>query len=48
MGGKVVSLEQRVKEDSNKPKIPNVCDYFGVEYANTYEMLRELGVAWTA
>ncbi len=47
MGGKVVSLEQQVKEDSKKPKIPNVCDYFGVEYVTTYEMLRELGVAWT-
>jgi len=27
-----------------KVKIPNVCQQFGVEYINTFDMLRELGV----
>ena len=42
-GGKVVTMEARVPANSQKVKIPNVCDAFGVETLNTYDMLRELG-----
>ena len=45
-GGTVVSLEGRDPPNSQKVKIPNVCDGFGVRCVNTYEMLRELGVSW--
>ena len=44
-GGKVVTQEPRVGDDSTKVKIPNVCDFFGVESLNVYDMLRELGVS---
>lgn len=44
-GGKVVTLETRVSANSQKVKIPNVCDAFNVGFANTYAMLRELGVS---
>ena len=46
-GGKVVSLEEEVREDSAKVKIPNVCKRFGIDCITTYEMLRELGVSWS-
>ena len=42
-GGKVVTQETRVGDNSRRVKIPNVCDFFGVESLNVYEMLRELG-----
>ena len=45
-GGKVVTLEQQVPNISRIVKIPNVCDHFGLESINTYQMLRELGVSW--
>lgn len=45
-GGKVVTLEVKVPSDSKRVKIPNVCEFFGVEYLNTYQMLRELGASF--
>jgi hypothetical protein len=39
----VVTGEQLVDATSKKPKIPNVCKQFGVEYIGPYEMLRQLG-----
>ena len=42
-GGTVVTLETRVPDNSQKAKIPNVCDQFNVRSINTYQMLRELG-----
>ena len=47
-GGAVVTLEARVPGNSQKVKIPNVCDHFGVRSLTTYQMLRELGVSWDA
>ena len=47
-GGKVVTSEVRVPENSGQVKIPNVCDQLQVPVRsiNVYQMLRELGVAW--
>ena len=45
-GGKVVTLEKPVPNDSKIVKIPNVCHHFHVESISTYQMLRELGVSW--
>ena len=45
-GGIVVTLESRDPPNSQKVKIPNVCDNFPVECINTYDMLRQLGVSW--
>ena len=39
----VVTGEQLVDPSSKKPKIPNVCKQFGVDYIGPYEMLRQLG-----
>lgn len=39
----VVTHETLVNEYSDKPKIPNVCKRFDVEWVNVYQMLRELG-----
>ena len=44
-GGKVVTQEVRVGGNSKKVKIPNVCDAFGVESVNMYQMLRESGAS---
>ena len=46
-GGAVVTLEQRVKDDSKQAKIPNVGDNFRVQSMTTYGMLRELGISWS-
>lgn len=48
LGGSVVTLEAKVPDDSQKVKIPNVCDHFNVPCVTTYQMLRELGVSWNA
>ena len=45
-GGKVVTLEVKAPSESKRVKIPNVCEFFGVEYLNTYQMLRELGASF--
>jgi predicted nucleic acid-binding protein len=39
----VVTHETLVNEYSEKPKIPNVCKRFDVEWVNAYQMLRVLG-----
>jgi len=44
---KIVTFEQTAGKLSNKSKskrakIPDVCDHFGVEYCNLYEMMRSL------
>ena len=46
-GGTVVTSENRVPDNSLQVKIPNVCDQLQVRSINVYQMLRELGVAWT-
>ena len=48
-GGTVVTSENRVPYNSFQVKIPNVCDQLQVQVRsiNVYQMLRELGVAWT-
>ena len=45
-GGKVVTQETRADETSPLVKIPNVCDFFGVEAMNMDDMLRELGASF--
>ena len=42
-----MTLEEKVMDTSQQVKIPNVCSHFNVTCINTYQMLRELGVAWT-
>lgn len=42
-GGSVVTLEAKAPPNSRRVKIPNVCDQFNIGYANTYQMLRDLG-----
>jgi len=39
----VVTHETLVNDYSNKPKIPNICKRFDVQWTNSYQMLRELG-----
>ena len=40
----LVTHEDHRPESKKSVKIPNVCDEFGVEYTNTFAMLRDLGV----
>ena len=47
-GSAVVTLETEVPANSQKVKIPNVCNQFNARHINTYQMLRELGVSWNA
>jgi hypothetical protein len=42
--GTVVTHENKVPDNSQVPKIPNVCDQFGIESINTFELLDRLGV----
>ncbi len=44
-GGRVVTFEVRAPH-SNKPKIPDVCDRFGLLTLKIYEVLRELGASF--
>ena len=46
-GGTVVTHEERIREESSKVKIPNVCGHFNVRCINVYQMLRDQGVSWT-
>lgn len=41
---KVVTHEAYSKEIKNEVKIPNICNAFGVEYVNTFEMLNDIEV----
>jgi hypothetical protein len=45
--GTVVTLETKVPDNSQTPKIPNVCDQFGIESIDTFELLSRLGVKLT-
>lgn len=40
----VVTFEQYSRDKRNKIYIPNACRAFGIQYMNTFEMLRELNV----
>ena len=42
-GGKVVTIEGLAPQVSKTPKIPNVCQHFGVGWVHYYRMLEELG-----
>lgn len=44
---KVVTMEKLVGINSRKVKIPNICNHFGVEWLNTYQLLRELQARFT-
>jgi len=39
----VVTHERLVTPASRKPKIPNICQVFQVDWIDTYKMLRDLG-----
>jgi len=43
----VVTHERLVPPESNKVKIPNVCERFDVKYTNLYTMMRALGARFT-
>ena len=43
-GGRVVTFEKRAPQ-SRKPKIPDICDVFGVNSLNIYELLKELNIS---
>ena len=43
----VVTLEAFNPNVKRRVPIPNVCEEFGVEFLNTYEMLRRLGVSFS-
>ena len=44
----VVTLEVIKPDIRWKVPIPNVCQAFGLQFVNTFEMLRRLGVKWTS
>ncbi|MCB0525931.1 MAG: DUF4411 family protein [Lewinellaceae bacterium] len=44
---KVVTMEKLVGANSKKVKIPNICEHFGIEWLNTYQLLRELNARFT-
>lgn len=44
----VVTLETINPDIKRKVPIPNVCQAFGVQFIDTFEMLRRLGVQWTS
>jgi hypothetical protein len=44
----VVTLETIDPDIKRKVKIPNVCQAFSVQFVDTFEMLRRLGVQWTS
>ena len=46
-GGTVVTHELPATDARRKVPIPNVCDAFGVNYDDTFEMLRQLGVRFS-
>lgn len=43
----VVTLETINPDIKRKVTIPNVCQAFSVQFVDTFEMLRRLGVQWT-
>lgn len=42
--GIVVTQEIYAAQIKNRIKIPNACEAFGVNYVNTYDMLRSLKI----
>ena len=40
----VVTHEQPAPQSQKRIALPDVCTSFGVQYCNTFEMLRELGI----
>jgi hypothetical protein len=44
----VVTLETINPDIKRKVTIPNVCQAFSVQFVDTFEMLRRLGVQWTS
>jgi hypothetical protein len=42
--GTVVTQEKHVPPNSQKAKIPNVCDHFNVPWIDTFKLLRDLNV----
>jgi len=42
--GSIVVTEEQPAPQSSKIKIPDVCAAFGVQYVNTFVMLRSLGM----
>lgn len=46
INGAVVVTREKPEPTSTKVKIPDVCNAFQVQYTNTFDMLRELGVCW--
>jgi hypothetical protein len=40
----VITQEGRVDPSSKKPKIPNICERFGVKYLNVYQLIRMRGL----
>ncbi len=42
-GASVATQEKPIGSGSNKIKIPNVCTHAGVEHANTFRMMQDLG-----
>lgn len=45
--GHVVVTHEQLSLGAKKVKIPNVCRQFGVAWANTFEMIRDLDVQFT-
>jgi len=42
--GIVITQERKVPPASKKVKIPNVCDHFGIEWFDTFDLLKKLNV----
>lgn len=47
-GAIVVTHERTDPKRRNKVPLPNVCEHFGVEYIDTFDMLRHLGFQFRA
>lgn len=45
-GGVVVTHEKRSPEAKRRVPLPDLCDHFQIPCKDTFEMLRELGVAF--
>jgi predicted nucleic acid-binding protein len=45
--GVVVTHEEYAREARKKVPLPNVCKQFGIDYVDTFAMLRSLGVEFT-
>ena len=43
VSGRVVATHEIFFEDSRKIKIPNICEKFGVSYADPFDMLEDVG-----